>query len=160
MRITICFNTCKQFLMNQRPDRNSRDQLLFCSVLIIYSIPFYFQMLYELFTTKLIGQSTIKLIQRVISVLIFISAYTISYFRYVTIKLLIVRFKLDHEKFSDPQELNVLEMYTVQSKSFVYALMYKIECILYVTGAAFTVYINFYLGQRLLDHSVSVLEEL
>ncbi|XP_043485891.1 uncharacterized protein LOC122513552 [Polistes fuscatus] len=36
----------------------------------------------------------------------------------------------------------------------------KIECILYVTGTAFTVYINFYLGQRLLNHSDAVREEL
>ncbi|XP_015189310.1 PREDICTED: uncharacterized protein LOC107073261 [Polistes dominula] len=36
----------------------------------------------------------------------------------------------------------------------------KIECIIYVVGSVFTLYINFYLGQTLLNHSNAVFEEL
>ncbi|KAI4487802.1 hypothetical protein M0802_011817 [Mischocyttarus mexicanus] len=40
------------------------------------------------------------------------------------------------------------------------SLRYTIECIVYVVGSLFTIYINFYLGQKLIDHSNSVLQEL
>ncbi|XP_015189309.1 PREDICTED: uncharacterized protein LOC107073260, partial [Polistes dominula] len=92
--------------------------------------------LYKLFTTKTIGQSTILLIQRVISLIIFNVTYSVGYFRFVTIQLLIVRFKLDHEKISDPDEMDILKKYTNQSKFFVYALMcrffFDINCFLIV----------------------------
>ncbi|XP_015189776.1 PREDICTED: uncharacterized protein LOC107073597, partial [Polistes dominula] len=93
-----------------------------------------FASLYKLFTTKTIGQSTILLIQRVISLIIFNVTYSVGYFRFVTIQLLIVRFKLDHEKISDLDEMDILKKYTNQSKSCVYALMFffDINCFLNV----------------------------
>ncbi|XP_043486240.1 uncharacterized protein LOC122513825 [Polistes fuscatus] len=128
-----------KFLSNQRPNRNSSDQLLFCSVIVIYSSIFIFQMLYQLFTTKLIGLSTIKLVQRVSSIIIFICTYVITYIHYGTIKLLIVRFKIDHEKISDLDELNVLEKYTAQSKYYVYGLMvfFDVNCLLIISPSIF-----------------------
>ncbi|XP_015189313.1 PREDICTED: uncharacterized protein LOC107073262 isoform X3 [Polistes dominula] len=82
-----------QFLTNQRPNRNSKDQLLLFSAIIVYLLP-------------------------VVVILI-----------------------MEYSELSK----NIID---------------RIEFSMYVIGSFFTIYINFYLGQKLLNYSNAVFAEL
>ncbi|KAL2714466.1 uncharacterized protein V1478_015651 [Vespula squamosa] len=77
------------------------------------------QQLYQLFTTDFVLQATIQIFQKGAASFLILSSYSTIYYRFVTIKLIINRIKLDYENFSDEEELKIIKKYTKETKLYV-----------------------------------------
>ncbi|KAL2714465.1 uncharacterized protein V1478_015650 [Vespula squamosa] len=215
-------NRLVQLILGVRPDQNFKKQLFILCSVIIYVLPVIIHQV------DLLLQSTIRVLQKTMASLCFLCAYSSTYFSFVTLRLIYARIKLDYEKFTDDDEINIMKKikvrqpFTKHSKytrgtcyfktprmewnwmvdiirryknvteyvdllndfskitylitvflsvilivtDFVYLFKKSestieiIECSLYIAVSIITIYLNFYFGQKLLNYSNAVFEEL
>ncbi|KAL2714431.1 hypothetical protein V1478_015616 [Vespula squamosa] len=78
-------NRLVQLVLGLRPYQNSNDQLIALCSITIFLFPGIFHQLYQLFTSDLTLQSTIKVLQKIITCLIMLVAYSITCFSFETV---------------------------------------------------------------------------
>nr|KAF7411044.1 hypothetical protein H0235_013651 [Vespula pensylvanica] len=116
-------NRLVQLVLGLRPYQNSNDQLIALCTITIFLFPGIFHQFYQLFTSDLTLQSTIKVLQKIITCMIMLIAYSVICFNFGTIKLIITRFKLDYEEFYDEEELKIVKEYTRETKLYAYSVI-------------------------------------
>ncbi|KAI4484000.1 hypothetical protein M0804_007456 [Polistes exclamans] len=126
-------NKLFQFIMGLRPYQNSNFQLFQLCTTIVYMVPIFVHSLYPLFTSDVELQSTIRVLQNILAGLSILCIYVTN------CTSLVQMFQLAS---------------TLQSKS------YLIECCIYIGGSGFMTYVTFHFGQKLINHSTEIFDEL
>nr|KAF7411041.1 hypothetical protein H0235_013648 [Vespula pensylvanica] len=221
-------NRLVQLLIGLRPSQSSHEQLLLVSVVTLYVLPAIMHQFYQLFISDVTLEVNVKELQKMLSGISILYVYSTTYFSFVTMKFIIIRFKEDYDQLSDENELNIFKNYTKQSKLYTYIiivfsnfyiflnifpyilnvffhifgtlddneltlpipvnnilkpgmlyyslLIYQMiifklseilhnaletmDCCIIIIGTVLVLYLNFYVGQKLLDHSNAIFEEL
>nr|XP_050861013.1 uncharacterized protein LOC127068649 isoform X2 [Vespula vulgaris] len=131
-------NRLVQLVLGLHRNQSSNNQLLLLSTIIAYVLPiiiyqckilhlfcknFILLQLYQLFTMDFNLTTAVIELRKIIAAFIMLSAYSNANFHFVTMNLLLIRFKHDCEHLSDEMELNIMEKYTKQTKIYAYAIV-------------------------------------
>ncbi|XP_047360356.1 uncharacterized protein LOC124953272 isoform X2 [Vespa velutina] len=116
-------NRLVQFILGLRSNQNSRNQLFVVSAITVYILPIIVYELYQLLTMDFNLTTTVIELRKIVAFLIMISAYSTTYFQFVTVRLLLFRIKYDCEHMSDEMELFIVEKYTKKTKTYAYAVI-------------------------------------
>ncbi|KAF7388756.1 hypothetical protein HZH68_012698 [Vespula germanica] len=116
-------NRLVQLLIGLRPSQSSHEQLLLVSVVTLYVLPAIVHQFYQLFISDVTLEVNVKELQKMLSGISILYVYSTTYFSFVTMKFIIVRFKEDYDQLSDENELNIFKNYTKQSKLYTYIII-------------------------------------
>ncbi|KAL2714432.1 uncharacterized protein V1478_015617 [Vespula squamosa] len=130
-------NRLVQFVLGLRPNQSSNDQLFLLCTIIAYVLPI---LVHQIFIIDFKLKTTVMELRKIIGAFVILSTYSATYFHFVEVKLLSIRFKQDCEQLSDEDELNIMEKYTKQSKSYVYVVVVSLS--LYIVSITFSCILN------------------
>nr|KAF7411043.1 hypothetical protein H0235_013650 [Vespula pensylvanica] len=130
-------NRLVQFVLGLRPNQNSNDQLFLLCSIIAYVLPI---LTHQIFMTDFKLKTTVMELRKIIGAFVMLSTYSATYFHFIEVKLLLIHFKQDCEQLSDEDELNIMEKYTKQSKSYVYVVVVSLS--LYIVSITFSCILN------------------
>ncbi|KAI4487801.1 hypothetical protein M0802_011816 [Mischocyttarus mexicanus] len=110
-------------VLDINPDQSLNNQLLWCSLITAYVVPFVLYQIYQVFSINMDFQTTINTLQAMCGALCITFTYASSNIQLETVKNLIVYIKHDYEHFLDKNELCILDKYTKLTK------IYTIICV-------------------------------
>ncbi|XP_035737964.1 uncharacterized protein LOC118448608 [Vespa mandarinia] len=136
-------NRLVQFVLGLRPNQNSNDQLFQLCTVIAYVLPI---IIHQIFMTDFKLKTTMEL-RKIVGALAMLSNYSVTYFHFVEVRIIFL---------SDEDELNIMEKYTKQSKSYVYIVVVSLS--LYVISITFSCILNviLYLFGKLDDNHLTL----
>ncbi|KAI4473731.1 hypothetical protein M0804_015209 [Polistes exclamans] len=112
-----------QSILGLHPDQSQNDQLFSLCAIIFFTIPGVVHQIYQLFSSEVTLQSTVGVLQKIIGAVVLLSAYSTTYFNFVTMKLLLTTANAIWEQIVNEEELIFLDDSIKQSKLYVYTVI-------------------------------------
>ncbi|KAF7386945.1 hypothetical protein HZH66_011397 [Vespula vulgaris] len=149
-------NRLVQLVLGLHRNQSSNNQLLLLSTIIAYVLPIIIYQLYQLFTMDFNLTTAVIELRKIIAAFIMLSAYSNANFHFVTMNLLLIRFKHDCEHLSDEMELNIMEKYTKQTKIYAYAIVVLFSFYVISITSSCTLNVLLYLFGTLNDNQLTL----
>ncbi|KAL2714464.1 LOW QUALITY PROTEIN: hypothetical protein V1478_015649 [Vespula squamosa] len=133
-------NRIVQFVLGLHPKQCSSDQLFQCCSLAVYILPLILYQFYQLVVLDIKLQTTCNLLPKLLGALCITCTYSVVYFRFSTLKKLVIYFKHDYAQLSDKEEINICKKHTKRNKLYAIILL-PISVILIIACSCYSSYL-------------------